>query len=325
MDVGLRLPHGAIDLAELAARAERLGYASIWASEVWDEDVFVTLTDVAAATERVAVGTAIANVYSRTPAVLALAAATLDDVSGGRARLGLGASTARAIETLHGMDYDRPVRRTHEAATIVSRLLGGGDEPVTYQGELLSVTNVPPLDADVPLYNAALGPANRRLTGRLFDGWIPHNIPLPALEDAFEVVAEAAREAGRDPDDLHVSPYLPTAVADDEAAARDLLRGHVAYYVGSGEGYRRAVAEHFPEATDAAAERWQAGDRAGAREAVTDEMVDALGVAGTPETAGERFRAAADHPVIDEPQLVFAGRADEERVWRTVEAVAPDG
>ncbi|MFB6353608.1 MAG: LLM class flavin-dependent oxidoreductase [Halobacteriales archaeon] len=324
MDIGLRLPHGNLDLAALAARAERLGYASIWASEVFDEDAFVTLASVAAATERVAVGTAIVNVYSRTPAVLALAAATLDDVSDGRARLGLGTSTARAVETLHGQAYDRPVRRTHEAAAIVSRLLGG-DEPVSYDGELLSVSEVPPLDADVPLYNAALGPANRRVTGRLFDGWIPHNIPFPALGDAFDIVADAAREAGRDPADLRVSPYVPTAVAEDEAAARELLREHVAYYVGSGEGYRRAVAEHFPETAEAVAERWNAGDRDAARAAVTDEMAAALGVAGTPGTAGERFRATVDRPVIDEPQLVIAGRPSAERARRTVEAVAPDG
>lgn len=324
MVFGFRLPHGPIPPDELAARAESLGYASVWVGELWGADAFVTLASAAAATERVGLGTAIVNVYSRTPAALALAAATLDEISGGRARLGLGASTERAIEGIHGLAYDRPVRRTHETVAIVKRLLGE-DEPVSYDGEVLSVDTVPPLDADVPVYNAALGPANRRATGRLCDGWMPHNIPLFALEDAFEVIAEAAREAGRDPDSIDVSPYVPTAVAEDEATARDLLKGHVAYYVGSGEGYRRAVAEYFPDAAGTVADRWAEGDRRAARDAVTEEMVEALGIVGTPETASERFRALAERPLIDEPLVVPAGQPDADRVWQTVEALAPDG
>ena len=325
MDVGLRLPNAPVDPVDLAARAEALGYASVWAGELWGADAFVTLAAVARATDRVALGPAIVNVYSRTPATLAMAAATLDDVSGGRARLGLGASTARAVEGVHGLAYDRPVRRSHEAMAIVRRLLAGGDDPVDYDGEVLSVDGVPPLDAEVPLYNAALGPANRRVTGRLADGWVPHNVPFDRLDEAFEVVADAARAAGRDPDAIRVAPYVPTAVAEDEATAREQLRGHLAYYVGSGEGYRRAVAAAFPDAAATIAERWAAGDRSAARAAVTDAMVDALGVAGTPETAPDRFRAVADRPVVDEPLLVFAGRPDVARVERTVEAVAPDG
>lgn len=323
MDIGFRLPHGPVPPDELAAHVESVGYASVWVGELWGADAFVTLASAAAATEQVALGTAIVNVYSRTPAALALAAATLAEVSGGRARLGVGASTAHAIEGIHGLAYDRPVRRTHETVAVIKRLLGD-DEPVSYDGEVLSVSGVPPLDADVPVYNAALGPANRRATGRLCDGWMPHNIPLFALEDAFEVIAEAAREAGRAPDAIRVSPYVPTAVAEDEATARDLLKGHVAYYVGSGEGYRRAVAEHFPDAAGTVADRWADGDRGAAREAVTEEMVEALGIAGTPETAPERFRTLAERSFVDEPLVVPAGQPDADRVWRTVDALAPD-
>jgi alkanesulfonate monooxygenase SsuD/methylene tetrahydromethanopterin reductase-like flavin-dependent oxidoreductase (luciferase family) len=324
MVIGFRLPHGPIPPAELAARAESLGYASVWVGELWGDDAFVELASAAAATERVGLGTAIVNVYSRTPAVLAMAAATIDAVSDGRARLGLGTSTAGAVEGIHGLDFDRPVRRTHETVAIVKRLLGDGVAAVSYDGELLSVDGVPPLDVDVPVYNAALGPANRRATGRLCDGWLPHNIPLFALEDAFEVVADAAREAGRDPDAIHVAPYVPTAVAADEATAREALRDHVTYYVGSGEGYRRAVAAHFPDEAAAVADRWAAGDRDGARAALTEEMVDALGVTGTPETARDRFHTLAERPFIDEALVVPAGRPDRDRVERTVEAIAPD-
>lgn len=325
MAIGFRLPHGPISPAELASRAESLGYDSVWMGELWGDDAFVELAAAAAATERVGLGTAIVNVYSRTPAVLAMAAATIDEISGGRARLGLGASTAGAVEGIHGLEYDRPVRRTHETVAIIKRLLGGGDDPVSYDGELLAVDGVPPLDADVPVYNAALGRANRRATGRLCDGWLPHNIPLFALEDAFEVVAETARAADRDPETVRVAPYVPTAVAPDETTARAALRDHVAYYVGSGEGYRRAVAAHFPDAAATVAERWAAGDRAGARAAVTEAMVDGLGIAGTPASARERFNALADRPLVDEPLVVPAGRPDADRIERTLEAIAPDG
>lgn len=324
MAIGFRLTHGTADPVEVATRAEALGYASVWVGELWGEDPFVTLGRLAGATDRVALGTAIANVYARTPAALALAAATLDAVSDGRARLGLGASTARVIEGLHGLAYDRPVRRTHETAAIVRRILGGAD-PVSYDGQLLTVDAVPPLDASVPLYNAALGAANRRVTGRLFDGWLPHNVPLSGLDEAFEVVAEAAEAADRDPAAIRVAPYVPTAVADDDGTARAVLREHIAYYVGSGAGYRRTVESSFPEATPTVADRWADGDRSGAREAVTEAMVDDLGIAGTPETARERFQALADRPLVDEAIVVPAGRPDADRVRLTLEAIAPDG
>lgn len=324
MDIGFRIPHGPVDPVELAGRAESLGYASVWVGELWSGDAFVTLARVAGATDRVALGTAVVNVYSRTPAALALAAATLDDAAGGRIRLGLGTSTARAVEGIHGLAFDRPVRRTHETAAVLRQVLGG-DEPVSYDGELLSVAAVPPLDADVPLYNAGLGPANRRATGRLFDGWLPHNVPLPTLDEAFEVVGDAAQSAGRDPDAISVAPYVPTAVATDDATAREQVRAHLAYYVGSGSGYRRAVATRFPSAATEIADRWAAGEREAARAAVTGAMIDDLGIAGTPEAARERFRGLAERAIVDEPIVVPAGRPDADRVWRTLEALAPDG
>ncbi|MFB6360262.1 MAG: LLM class flavin-dependent oxidoreductase [Halobacteriales archaeon] len=324
MDIGFRLPQGPVDPTELAERAEALGYRSVWAGELWGEDAFVTLGRIAERTDQLALGTAIVNVYSRTPATLAMAAATLYQAAGGPVRLGLGASTEQAISGIHGLNFERPVRRSHETAAIVRRILGG-DAPVTYDGELLSVENVPPLEPEIPIFNAALGPANRRATGRIFDGWLPHNVPLTGLEAAFETIETAAHETDRDPDAIDVAPYVPTAVDADEASAREHLAAHLAYYVGSGEGYRRAVATEFPEAADAIAKQWAAGDRAAAREIVTDAMLDALGIAGTPATAREQFHALAERPLIDEPLVVPAGRPDADRVWETLEAIAPDG
>ncbi len=175
----------------------------------------------------------------------------------------------------------------------------------------------------MPVYTAALGPAARRATGRVADGWLPHNIPFPELSSAFGTVAETAREAGRNPGEVTVAPYVPAAVASDPAEARAAVRGHLAYYVGSGEGYRRAVATTFPDEAARIAEAWAAGERDAAREAVTGEMVDALGVAGTPETARERFAAVSSLDVVDHPIVVVPDGVDEATTERTVEALAP--
>ncbi|WP_336359223.1 LLM class flavin-dependent oxidoreductase [Haladaptatus sp. ZSTT2] len=324
MRLGLLLPHiGTVNPTELAARAEDLGYGSVWLGELWGSDSTIQLTAIAGETENIEIGTAILNVFSRSPAVLAMTAATLDRVSDGRFTLGLGTSTPKAIEDLHGMPFDRPVRRSHETIELVKQFLGGGDERVDYDGELFETKDFPPLDADVEVYHAALGPANRRVVARLADGWIPHNIPFPHLEEAFEYVAEHATKAGRDPADITVAPYIPSAVSDDEAEAHDAIRGHIAYYVGSGKGYQRAVAQMFPEEADAVADAWRGGDRKGAAAAVTDEMVAALGVSGTPEQARDRLHDVIENPAIDRPLITIPNQTAEKLAEQTIEALSP--
>ena len=305
-----------------AERAADSGYDTVWTGELWGRDAFVVLTEIAQAVD-VGVGTAIVNVYSRTPAALAQAAASLDAVAAEEVRLGLGTSTPKAITDLHGRAFENPPRHLHETAELAAAFLGS-DGPVGYDGELFSVRDFPGLDVDVPVYAAALGPATRRATGRVADGWIPHNVPFDHLPDAFETVAEAARERDRDPDVITVAPYVPSAVSEDPAIARDAVKGHLAYYVGSGEGYRRAVAAAFPERADRVAEAWRDGDREAAKAAVTDEMVDALGVAGDAETARERLREVEANPAVDESIVVVPANASD-LVDETVAALAPDG
>lgn len=322
MSRGVLVPFADVDVAEFAARAERLGYDAVWSGELWGRDAFVGLTRAAAATDDVALGTAIANVYGRSPATLAQAAATLHRASDGRARLGLGTSTQKSIEDLHGVPFERPARRLHETAELAGEFLRG-DGRVNYHGELFDVADFPALGADVPVYAAALGPASRRATGRVADGWLPHNVPFDELDTAFETVAETAEEAGRDPEAIHVAPYVPSAVSENPDEAREIIRGHVAYYVGNGEGYRRAVAESFPDAADEVATAWRDGDRTDARAAVTDEMVARLGVAGQPAEAREQLVAVAETAPIDEPIVVVPAGTDEEVVALTVETLAP--
>lgn len=323
--VGLLLPDTEDTTAvKYARRAEELGYDSVWMVELWGANAFVELTQIATQTTSIEVGTAIANVFSRSPAVLAMSAASLHQISGGQFRLGLGVSTPKVIEDLHGMQFDRPVRRAHETLEIIRAFTDSDTASVEYQNQLFEVAGFPPLGVDIPIYHAALGPANRRVVGRLADGWIPHNIPFSELEATFETIAETANERERDPRNITVAPYVPVAVADNEGDARDAIRGHLAYYVGSGKGYERAVSSVFPDVAERVATDWRAGNRSAAKAAVTDEMVDALSIVGTPPTASERFQTFLDeHAIVDLPILTVPRQADEQLVQRTIEAFAP--
>jgi alkanesulfonate monooxygenase SsuD/methylene tetrahydromethanopterin reductase-like flavin-dependent oxidoreductase (luciferase family) len=307
--------------ADLAARIESWGYDSVWVSELWGESAIVVATEIATQTDSIGIGTAITNVFSRSPATLAMSAATIDRIAEGRFTLGVGTSTPKAIEDLHGMAFHRPVRRAHETISLIKAFTSGAGG-VAYHGDLFEVADFPALEASIPVYHAALGPANRRVVGRLCDGWLPHNIPFTQLETAFEEVVTAAREAGRDPDAITVAPYVPAAVSSDPEEASAAIRGHIAYYVGSGEGYRRAVATRFPEATATVAEAWRAGERRAASEAVTEAMIDALGIHGTPETARADLNALVAETVVDRPLIVVPEQASELAV-DTLGALAP--
>lgn len=321
---------GTRSIEETATWAEAAGYDSVWLPESWGYDAFVKLTEVAHETDSITLGTGIANVFSRSPAVLAMASTTLLEAADGRFTLGLGVSHPELVEGLHGTSYDRPLRRLHETVELL-RAFTGDDHDIAFEGEVFEIEWFPPIHdveqvafekVDVEIYNAALGPANRRLTGRLCDGWLPLTIPVCDLEPAFEDVAEGATEADRDPEDVTVAPWIPVVAADDADDATAVLRRHVIWYVGNLDAYRSAVSSRFPEATTVG-ERWDEGDKDGAAAAVTDEMLDALGVAGTPETVRQQFREVCDHPLVDTPIVTVPRNADPAVVDRTLEAVAP--
>lgn len=310
------------DPGAVASHVESLGYNALWLTELWGENSFVQLTEMALQTDELKLGTAIVNVYSRSPAVLAMSAVSLDRASDGRFILGTGVSTEKVITDLHGMSFDRPVRRAHETIELFKEFTAG-EGRVNYDGELIDVADFPALDASVPVYHAGLGPANRRVVGRLADGWLPHNIPISELNDAFEMVATAAHERDRDPEEITVAPYLPTAASEDRDNARETLRRHIAYYVSSGEGYRKAASMRFPDEVERVNEHWHAGERDEATEEVTEEMIDDLGIAGTPEEVRNRLRSLVEETVTDRPIVVIPDPASEELREETIEAVAP--
>ncbi len=303
-------------------RAEELGYDSIWMSEGWGHDVLISLAEIALRTETIRCCTAIVNTYSRTPPVLAMAGATLQHLSDGRAVLGVGPSHASTIETLHGLDYERPVRRTHETIELIKELTGSSDE-ITYHGDLFHVDNYPGFDTEVPVYNAALGEANRRATGRVADGWLPYLFPVSALNDAFDTIAGTARAAGRDPNTIDVAPQILAAVSDDPEEAKDPIRGYIATYIGKLPNYRQAVAQWYPEESDAIANAWNSDELEAAKAAVTDDLVSDLAVAGTPDTAQDQLAEIVDTSIVDCP-IVYVPRSMSARGRdRTIEALKP--
>jgi alkanesulfonate monooxygenase SsuD/methylene tetrahydromethanopterin reductase-like flavin-dependent oxidoreductase (luciferase family) len=308
---------------EWGIEAERLGYDSIWITEAWESNVFVDLADIATRTKQIRPASAIANVYSRSPAVLAMAAKSLNRLAGGQPILGVGASHANLVEDLHGLSYDRPIRRSHEAIELIKLLTSDGEDTIEYEGEIFEVTGHNPIECDVPVFNAALGDANLRATGRVADGWLPHLVPLSSLPDEFETVATAACKDGRDPDEITVAPQVLCAVDENSERARDLIRQFVADYIGRYEAYGNKIGETFPDAVPRIAEAWNPAAPEDAIKMVTDEMVDDLGVAGTPEAAREHFRALINDPLIDYPIVYVPPQAGRDILDCTIKELAP--
>src|SRR5574340_480507 len=153
--------------------ADELGYDSIWLGESWGYELFTSMADLARETKRIKIGAGIANIYSRSPAVLASTAATLDERSGGRIVLGLGPSGAQVIEHWHGVPFLKPVQRTREYVEIIRMILRG--EKLVYHGEFFNLERgfklrFTPLRADLPIYIAAMGPKNVLQSGEIADG-----------------------------------------------------------------------------------------------------------------------------------------------------------
>lgn len=307
-------------LVEYAEDAAASGFESVWVGEGWGYGPFTLLARVAERTD-CALGTCIANAFSRSPAALAANALALHDATDGRFLLGIGSSTPLVVERFHGQSFENPLRRIRETIEILDLALSG--DSIDYDGKIFELGGFQLNHADgqaIPVLNAALGTTNIAMSIDYADGLLPHLMPLPAIEEA---IAEGQERANRDRD-LHVSPSIPTAVSEDPDEARDVLSRHVAYYVGSTDYYNGVVADHgFLAEAEAIQDAWEDGDTDGAAEAVTPELQDALGIAGTPENARERVRDLLDG-VVDTVLISFPQDATDEMFQTTLEALPPE-
>jgi F420-dependent oxidoreductase-like protein len=291
----------------VAREAERLGYDSVWTAEAYGSDAATVLAWLAAQTSTIALGAAAFQVPARSPAMTAMTAATLDRLSGGRFRLGLGLSGPQVAEGWHGQRYARPLARTRDYVQVVRMALAR--ERVAFKGETLELPlpnsrgkalklTISPLQRPLPIYLAAMGPRNIALAGEIADGWLGFIFsPDHGAGEVRAALSEGAERAGRDLDGFDVAVTAQARVEEDLDAARDALRPMIALYVG-GMGsrernfYNELVRRYgFEHAAATVQEHYLAGRPDHAAAALPAELIDALSLSGPAGRVRERLAA----------------------------------
>src|SRR5881409_1645957 len=282
------------DIVECVTLAEALGYESAWVAEGHGGDQFAILGACALATQRIRLGTSISSVFVRSAPTIGMAAATVDQLANGRFILGLGSSHRVQVEPEHGIAFVQPTARLRDTIAIVRALVRDG--VVSHRGETVTIERFDlwfaPLRPAIPIYVAALFPRLLELAGELAEGALL-TWPTPrTIARAVEHVAIGARRAGREARTVDVASLIPCAVADSVAAAREAMRPAVGLYAGFFPRYNRLLAEAgFEEAVRAIKDAFDRGGGEAAAKVVPDELIDAVALAGPPDTCRERLAA----------------------------------
>ncbi|HET6167403.1 MAG TPA: LLM class F420-dependent oxidoreductase [Marmoricola sp.] len=302
------MPGTSTDIVTLAQEAETLGFSAVWAAEAYGSDAVTVLATLAVRTSTIDIGSAVMQIPARTPTMTAMTAATLDEVSEGRFRLGLGVSGPQVSEGWHGVRFARPLARTREYVEVVRRALSR--ETVEFSGEfhVLPLPDGPgkplhlmlhPVREHIPLYLGAIGPKNLELAGEIADGWLPLFFAPGYVEDSLHHLAVGRSRAGNQAA-FDIAPTVPLVCGRDPEACADPVRSFAALYVG-GMGSREQNFYHalacrmgFTEAAEEIQRRYLAGDRAGASAAVPAEFIDATSLLGDAHRIAERLGAFAD-------------------------------
>ena len=315
------------EIVDCAVLAEDLGYESVWVAEGHGGDQFATLSACAVRTSRVRLGTAITSIYVRSIPTIAMAGASIDDLSSGRFILGIGSSHKVQVEPEHGMPFGKPLTKTRETVEIVRALLRDGS--VQYDGETVQIENFDfwfsPYRREVPVFVAAVFPKMTALCGDIADGIILTRSTLKTGAAVKPIIAEAAVKAGRDPKDVTVTSLLPTSVSETRQEAFDAMRPGLAFYCGFFPRYNRLIAEHgFADEAASIADAFARDGLDAAIGLVTDAMVDATGVAGTADECRAKIEAYRDSG-IDLPIISpFArGPGAKDKFEAAIRACAP--
>jgi len=314
------------DNLELAREADRLGYAVVWAAEAYGSDAATVLAWVAAQTERIDVGSAVFQIPGRTPANTAMTAATLDTLSGGRFRLGLGVSGPQVSEGWHGVRFDKPLARTREYVDVVRLALSR--RKVQYDGEFFTlplpdgpgkalVLTVHPVRPEIPIYLAAIGPKNLELAGEIADGWLAIFYSPEHAADSVGHIAAGRAKVGKTLEGFDVVPTTPVVIGDDVDACADPLRAYSSLYIG-GMGSREknfynqlAVRMGYEAAAAEVQDKYLARDYDGAGAAVPFEFIDRTALIGPKERIQERLHALADSGVTTLSVATYAASLEE--------------
>ncbi|MDE3130720.1 MAG: LLM class F420-dependent oxidoreductase [Acidobacteriota bacterium] len=314
MKLGLHIGYwglwgGAGEQLAAVTAAEQLGYDSVWTAEAYGSDAATVLAWLAGQTSTIKLGSAIFQIPGRSAAMTAMTAATIDQLSGGRMLLGLGASGPQVSEGWHGQRFGRQLQRTREYVEVVRMALRR--ERVVYAGETLQLPlpdgpgkplklTIAPVQERIPIYLAAIGPRNTALAGEIADGWLP-TFFSPEHVGIFRArLDEGAARAGRTLDGFDIAPQVSVHIDDDIEAARDFMRPALALYVG-GMGsreqnfYNALVREYgFEQAAAEIQDLYLAGQREQAMAAVPDALIDLVSLVGPRGLVAERLAAYRD-------------------------------
>ncbi len=312
--------------ASFATEAERLGAESIWSGESWGFDAITPLAYLSARTEQIGLGTGIVQLGSRSPANLAMTAMSMQSLSGGRFRLGLGTSGPQVVEGWHGVPFSHPISRTREIIEIV-RLVTSG-ERVTYSGDAYKLplpggegrsirSSAEPVQ--VPIYVAALGPRNLELTGELADGWIGGSFIPETAEVFLKHLRTGAERVGRKLSDLDLQIPLSVEFTDDVAeAGKRHARGYGFTFGAMGSlrnnFYKDAFARQgFEEDVNEVQRLWMAREREQARDRVPVELAMKANLIGTSSMVSDRLEVYRDAGITT-LRLGLAGADMEEKL-----------
>jgi F420-dependent oxidoreductase-like protein len=292
------------DNLALAKEADRLGFSVVWAAEAYGSDAATVLAWVAAQTTQVDVGSSILQIPARTPAMTAMTAATLDTLSGGRFRLGLGVSGPQVSEGWHGVRFAKPLARTREYVDIVKMALSR--QRVRYDGNTYQLPlpdgpgkalhlMVHPAREHIPIYLASVGPKNLELTGEIADGWLAIFFAAKFADEQLEHVRAGRAKVDKTLDGFDVVASAPMVVGDDVVECAKPVRPYNALYIG-GMGSREqnfyndlAVRMGYPEEAAEVQDLFLARDYDGASAAVPAQFVDATSLLGPPGRIAERM------------------------------------
>ncbi|HEV8153279.1 MAG TPA: LLM class F420-dependent oxidoreductase [Solirubrobacteraceae bacterium] len=298
------------DQLEIVQEAERLGYHSVWTAEAYGSDAATILGWIAGQTSTIRIGSAIFQIPGRSPAMTAMTAATLDQLSDGRMLLGIGSSGPQVAEGWHGQRFGRQMQRTREYVAVVRKALAR--ERLEFHGETLELPlpdgpgkalklTIAPVQDRIPIYLAAIGPNNTRLAGEVADGWIPTLFSPEHVAEFRPLLQEGAdRVEGKTLDGFDIAPTVSVFVTDDLQAARDAMRPFIALYVG-GMGsrqqnfYNQLVQRYgFEDAAREVQDLYLDGKRDEAMAALPDELIDTVSLVGPKDVVRERLAVYRD-------------------------------
>ncbi|MGA9285532.1 MAG: LLM class F420-dependent oxidoreductase [Solirubrobacteraceae bacterium] len=297
------------DQLEIVQEAEKLGYDSVWTAEAYGSDSATVLAWLAGQTTKIRLGSGIFQMPGRSPAMTAMTAATIDQLSGGRMILGIGSSGPQVAEGWHGQRFGKQLQRTREYVAVVRKALAR--ERLEFHGETLELPlpdgpgkalklTIAPVQEHIPVYLAAIGPKNTALAGEIADGWIPTLFSPEHVSELRPLLQEGADRVGRSLDGFDIAPTVNVFVTDDLKAARDAMRPFIALYVG-GMGsrkqnfYNNLVCRYgFESDAKIIQDQYLEGKREEAMAAIPDALIDMVSLCGPKDVVRERLSIYRD-------------------------------